>query len=76
MALSVCSSNASRTFGASAVISTASAPSPTAQTHADPKESRDLLGAEAKRAVAMKKELTAWLGSVVRSLNGEDYPSK
>ncbi|MBA4062436.1 MAG: N-acetylgalactosamine 6-sulfate sulfatase [Isosphaera sp.] len=43
---------------------------------ADPKEARDVLAAEPKRADAMKKELTAWLGSVVRSLNGEDYPAK
>jgi arylsulfatase A-like enzyme len=43
---------------------------------ADPKEARDLLAAEPKRAAAMKAELTAWLGSVVRSLNGEDYPEK
>jgi len=42
----------------------------------DPKEARDLLATEAKRAEAMKKDLTAWLESVVRSLNGEDYPSK
>ena len=43
---------------------------------ADPKEARDLLATEAKRAEAMRKELTAWLESVVRSLNGEDYPRK
>jgi arylsulfatase A-like enzyme len=43
---------------------------------ADPKESRDLLAAEPKRAEAMKKDLTAWLESVTRSLNGEDYPAK
>jgi arylsulfatase A-like enzyme len=43
---------------------------------ADPKESRDLLAGEPKRAAAMKRELTAWLVSVVRSLNGEDYPSE
>jgi arylsulfatase A-like enzyme len=43
---------------------------------ADPKESRDLLAAEPKRAETMKKEVTAWLESVVKSLNGEDYPAK
>ncbi|MBA4190709.1 MAG: N-acetylgalactosamine 6-sulfate sulfatase [Planctomycetaceae bacterium] len=43
---------------------------------ADPKESRDLLATEAKRTEMMKKELTAWLESVARSLNGEDYPMK
>jgi arylsulfatase A-like enzyme len=43
---------------------------------ADPKESRDLLAAEPERAGAMKKALTGWLESVVRSLNGEDYPPK
>ncbi len=43
---------------------------------ADPKEAKDLIVAEAKRAETMRKELTAWLGSVVRSLNGEDYPKK
>lgn len=42
---------------------------------ADPKELNDLLAAEPKRATTMKKELTAWLESVVRSLNGEDYPA-
>jgi arylsulfatase A-like enzyme len=40
---------------------------------ADPKESRDLMAAEPTRTAAMRKELTAWLESVVRSLNGEDY---
>ena len=43
---------------------------------ADPKESRDLLAAEPERAGRMKKDLTAWLESVVRSLNGEDYAEK
>jgi hypothetical protein len=43
---------------------------------ADPKESRDLLAVEPKRAGAMKEELTGWLESVVRSLNGEDYPQR
>jgi arylsulfatase A-like enzyme len=43
---------------------------------ADPKESRDLLAAEPGRAEKMKAELVAWLESVVRSLNGEDYAAK
>jgi arylsulfatase len=43
---------------------------------ADPKESHDLLATEAKRVTTMRKELTAWLESVVRSLNGEDYSRK
>jgi arylsulfatase A-like enzyme len=43
---------------------------------ADPKESRDLLTTEPERAEKLKKALTAWLESVVRSLNGEDYPVK
>jgi arylsulfatase A-like enzyme len=42
----------------------------------DPKESRDVFAAEPERAGRMKKELTAWLESVTRSLNGEDYPAK
>jgi arylsulfatase A-like enzyme len=41
---------------------------------ADTKEERDLLAVEPDRAGRMQMELTAWLGSVVRSLNGEDYP--
>jgi arylsulfatase A-like enzyme len=43
---------------------------------ADPTESRDRLAAEPKRAGRMKADLTAWLGSVVRSLNGEDYADR
>jgi arylsulfatase A-like enzyme len=43
---------------------------------ADPKESNNLLDAEPKRAAAMKKELNAWLESVVRSLNGKDYEAR
>ncbi|MGL4551277.1 MAG: sulfatase-like hydrolase/transferase [Gemmataceae bacterium] len=39
----------------------------------DPKESREVLGKEPARGEAMKKELNAWLASVARSLNGEDY---
>ncbi|MBX3399014.1 MAG: sulfatase-like hydrolase/transferase [Gemmataceae bacterium] len=42
---------------------------------ADPKESKDRLAAEPERAATMQKDLTAWLGSVVRSLNGDDYAS-
>lgn len=42
----------------------------------DPKESRDLLASESERAGRMKKELTAWLESVTRSLNGEDYSTR
>ena len=43
---------------------------------ADPKEAHNLLATEPKRADAMKKALTAWLESVSRSLNGEDYSPK
>lgn len=43
---------------------------------ADPKEAHDLLAAESTRATRMQAELTTWLGSVVRSLNGEDYPAR
>jgi arylsulfatase A-like enzyme len=39
----------------------------------DPKEARDRLADEPDRARAMKAELDAWLKSVVRSLNGQDY---
>ncbi len=39
----------------------------------DPKEEHDLIEREPDRANAMKKELDAWLKSVVGSLNGEDY---
>jgi arylsulfatase A-like enzyme len=42
----------------------------------DPKEARDLVAAEPKHAKEMQKALTAWLESVTRSLNGEDYPPK
>jgi arylsulfatase A-like enzyme len=42
----------------------------------DPKESRNVLANEPQRAEKMKKELTAWLVSVARSLNGEDYAAK
>ena len=43
---------------------------------ADPAEARDLLAGEPERAGRMKGDLTAWLGSVVRSLNGADYTGK
>ena len=43
---------------------------------ADPKEDRDLLAQQPDRAAAMRKDLEAWLKSVVRSLNGEDYKPK
>jgi arylsulfatase A-like enzyme len=39
----------------------------------DAKESTDLAPREAPRTMAMRRELEAWLTSVVRSLNGEDY---
>jgi hypothetical protein len=40
---------------------------------ADPQENRDLLAHETERSVVMQRELGKWLGSVARSLNGEDY---
>lgn len=40
----------------------------------DPREQMDLIEAEAERAGRMKAELSAWQKSVIRSLNGEDYP--
>jgi arylsulfatase A-like enzyme len=39
----------------------------------DRAEEHDLLGSQPERVAAMQKQLTEWLGSVVRSLNGEDY---
>jgi len=39
----------------------------------DPKESNDLMAQEASRAAVMRTVMEAWLASVVRSLNGEDY---
>lgn len=41
----------------------------------DPKEGRDLLAQQPDRAAAMRRDLDAWLKSVVRSLNGADYPA-
>jgi hypothetical protein len=40
---------------------------------ADPKEANDLAAKEPGRAAAMSAELEAWLKSVARSFNGEDY---
>lgn len=40
---------------------------------ADPNETRDLLAQQQGRASSMSKDLEAWLESVARSLNGEDY---
>ena len=39
----------------------------------DPKEANDLADAQPQRVAAMRPKLEAWLQSVVRSLNGEDY---
>ena len=39
----------------------------------DPQESNDLAGVKSDRAKSMRLELEAWLLSVVRSLNGQDY---
>lgn len=41
----------------------------------DPMEKTDLSEAEGERLKRMKTELEAWLLSVVKSLNGADYPS-
>jgi arylsulfatase A-like enzyme len=40
---------------------------------ADPREENDLAGTEGERLKRMQADLEAWLESVVRSLNGEDY---
>ena len=44
----------------------------------DPMEAKDLSGdpAQAERLARMKKELHAWMRSVIRSLNGKDYAKK
>jgi len=42
----------------------------------DPEEKTDLAEAQADRVLRMKSELDAWQKSVVRSLNGEDYPRR
>jgi arylsulfatase A-like enzyme len=39
----------------------------------DPAEKSDLAKTEGERVARMQRELEAWLESVVRSLNGEDY---
>ena len=41
---------------------------------ADPHETTDLAASEPDRVQAMQQSLEAWLESVARSLNGEDYP--
>jgi arylsulfatase len=43
------------------------------QLEADPMEEKDLAALHRARAAAMRGDLERWLGSVVRSLNGEDY---
>jgi hypothetical protein len=43
---------------------------------ADRTESRDLAASESGRVARMKRELEAWLRSVVASLNGADYKAK
>jgi arylsulfatase A-like enzyme len=40
---------------------------------ADPAEEKDLAAGEAVRVSSMRQQMEAWLESVVRSLNGEDY---
>ncbi len=42
----------------------------------DPKEAKNLLDSEPERTTALQKQLTAWLTSVTKSLNGEDYAKK
>ena len=41
----------------------------------DPGEKKDLAHRQADRAKTMQSELEKWLASVVRSLNGKDYPA-
>jgi arylsulfatase A-like enzyme len=41
----------------------------------DPAETRDLATDEPSKVAALQGELERWLGSVVQSLNGEDYPA-
>lgn len=41
----------------------------------DPKEERDVQAQQPERTASMRKDLESWLQSVVRSLNGEDYPA-
>lgn len=40
----------------------------------DPAEKTDLAGAQPERLARMQRELEDWQKSVIRSLNGEDYP--
>jgi arylsulfatase len=42
---------------------------------ADPAEETDLAAREDQRTIQMRSQLERWLASVVRSLNGEDYPN-
>lgn len=42
----------------------------------DPDENNVLLAEQPERVPEMQKSLEAWLESVARSLNGEDYPTK
>jgi arylsulfatase A-like enzyme len=42
----------------------------------DPQEKNDLLAQKPERAEKLKASLDAWQKSVVRSLNGEDYPEQ
>lgn len=42
----------------------------------DPAEKNDLAEGQPDRLARMKSELEAWQKSVVRSLNGEDYPRR
>jgi arylsulfatase A-like enzyme len=39
----------------------------------DPQESRDLVTVQPDRTESLRRQLEAWLLSVVRSLNGKDY---
>ncbi len=41
----------------------------------DPKEGHSLLAEQPERTARMRQDLEAWLSSVVRSLEGGDYPS-
>lgn len=41
----------------------------------DPQEQRNRINTEADRSQNMQRQLKDWLGSVVHSLNGGDYPS-
>jgi hypothetical protein len=57
--------------------STTEGGTPTWELHhlaADDRESTNLYDREPARAAAMRAQLEAWLLSVARSHNGEDYP--